>query len=171
MAIDSIEYNELSALAPSRLGNKSFVDDDAYANLFGSRTAKRNREKRLAEIRAKYKLDAKRVNDCDYLSDTLIQANNELEMYRKTFKGRVEQAYIDGLEGIVADLKTMISKNKCIEKIAQSEAEAQKKETLDILAKTTEDTTPEGTDNTTKYVIYGVGGLIVVIGIIMLIRR
>jgi hypothetical protein len=65
MAIDMLENNELSALAPSRLGSKNFVNDTAksgnkvyknmtqkeeFSNLFGSA----NRKKLAAKVKGKW---------------------------------------------------------------------------------------------------------------------
>jgi hypothetical protein len=62
MAIDMLEDNELSALAPSRLGLKNFINDkpmkgkpmpnqeECFANLFGSS----NRKKVTAKIKGKW---------------------------------------------------------------------------------------------------------------------
>ena len=66
MAIDSIENNELSALAPSRLGLRQFANDgakgmpkmmnftggDDFVNLFGSRVRKKSAFRQ--QVRDKY---------------------------------------------------------------------------------------------------------------------
>jgi hypothetical protein len=65
MAVDMLENNELAALAPSRLGNKNFINDTAisgkkiyknisqkeeFSNLFGSA----NRKKLVAKVKGKW---------------------------------------------------------------------------------------------------------------------
>ena len=43
MGLELIEDSELGALAPSRLGNKCFIDDDRYANLSWVSKGEKNR--------------------------------------------------------------------------------------------------------------------------------
>lgn len=182
MAIEMIEDNELAALSVSRIGgSKFFVDDNAYSNLFGSKTADRNRQIRMDEIRKKYAIDPKFQSNCEYLSQRLTEATNELEKFRKTFKGRVEQAYIDALEGVVSDYRTLISNNKCEEKKKQAETEQQKKETLDILQTVTNtppplipaetDSSGNPKSNITNYIIYGVGAVVFAVALGLLFKK
>ena len=176
MAIEMIEQNELAALCSSRVGSKSFINDDKYANLFGSKTAKRNREARIREITAKYAVDPVNATNCDYLVERLVAAQNELEMFRKTFKGRVEQAYIDGLESVVADYKTRIAQNKCEEKKVAAEKEAEQQQNIALTEKIASSTqielpAEEGkASRRQKYLIYGVGGLFALIAVYVLLK-
>ncbi|MFY8161473.1 MAG: hypothetical protein ACOVNU_09100 [Candidatus Kapaibacteriota bacterium] len=65
MAVDMLENNDLSALSPSRLGNKNFIDDiemsggkvyknmsqqEEFSNLFGSK----NRKKLVSKVKGKW---------------------------------------------------------------------------------------------------------------------
>lgn len=173
MAIDSIEYNELSALSSSRVGN-GFVDDSMYSNfsIVSKKEKRRRTAEALASVNAEWELNPKLANDCSYLQDRLYALQSKIDSERKKNPSKtMTERWINPLLDWEVKYKEAIQKNKCVERIAKSEAEAQKQETLDILSKTTQDTTPEGTDNKTKYAIYGVGGLIVVLGIIMLIRK
>ena len=174
MAIDDIEYNEL--VSSSRIGKQNnFVDDDdryAYAN-----KAKRNRARRIKETEDKYAIPPDKKSDCEYLQTRLIEANNELDAFRKTYKGRVEQAHIDALEFVIAMYKTNIAKAKCVETAVEQEKEKEKQQTMSVLdkiASTPPPSTPEGEEkdkNITKYVIYGAGGLVLIFAVILLIKR
>lgn len=78
MAIEMIESNEMSALAPSRLGMKNFVNDkpikgkknpkveENFANLFGS--AKKKKKAFVASIKTKWSTLA---TDCDNIDNTI----------------------------------------------------------------------------------------------------
>jgi hypothetical protein len=76
MAIDMLENNELSALAPSRLGMKNFINDkpmrgkkmpnqeEQFANLFGSK----NRRKLASRVQGKW---SSLPTDCDKIDSSI----------------------------------------------------------------------------------------------------
>jgi hypothetical protein len=174
MAIDSIEYNELGALSQSRLGTSCFVDDSRYSNfsIVSAKEKRRRTEQALASVNADWELNPKLANDCAYLQDRLYALQSKIESERKKNPSKtISERWINPLLDWEVKYKEAIQKNRCVEQVAKSEAEAQKKETLDILTKTTSDAPTETNDNKTKYIIYGVGGLVVVIGLVMLLRK
>jgi len=178
MAIDSIEHNELGALSSSRLGSKCFVDDADYSNfsIVSKKEKKRRTAQALAGINAEFELNPKLATDCNYLQDSLFALQSKIDSERKKNPSKtMTERFINPLLDLEVKYKAAIQKNRCLDQIAQSEAEAQKKETLDILTKATSDTpteTPDTPDTKrNKYIIYGVGGVIVLIGVVMLLKR
>lgn len=190
MGIDLIENSEMSALAPSRLGNKCFIndDDDDYANgngkIFGIkvRGKKWDDKQRAKEVEKKgeWTIDPAKVNDCDYLQTRLTLLQNTIEgrvgsasrKYRTEAETRV-------LRGYETDYKNRVASLKCAEKKLAQEQDAQVKKNVD-LAKQIADTPignllPEEAtapkSNATKYILIGVGGLVVVITAIALLKR
>jgi hypothetical protein len=82
MAVDMLENNELAALAPSRLGNKNFINDTAksgkkiyknisqkeeFSNLFGSK----NRKKLVAKVQGKW---SNLNTDCSNVDSNIVLA-------------------------------------------------------------------------------------------------
>jgi hypothetical protein len=175
MAIDSIENNELGALSQSRLGSKCFVDDDRYVYL--SKAEKNRRTARSkAEVDATWRIDPVYENNCEYLTTRLreLQDSIENEMSKNPSKTTKERLVFP-MKDYETRYKQLITRNKCVEIIEKQEAEASKKETLDILTQAT--ATPPSlleqnkSDKTTKYIIYGVGGVIVLISLVLLMRK
>jgi hypothetical protein len=202
MAIELIEDNELGALAQSRLGNKCFIDDDdKYANVFGIRLgsfitrnvnsafgtilsslSRDEKEQRKQEAKQQvdsvWKIDEKKVDDCEYLTTRLaqLQANIESELAKNPSKTTQERT-INPLADWEGRYKSNIIRNKCVEKKLAKEQADEEKKNAEILKQTALDTTqfniPEikGTSNTSKYIILGVGGLTLAIVIIAILRR
>ena len=172
MAIDMVEYNELSALAPSRLGFKNFADDMEYANLFGSR--KKKIARRSESTRSGWTIDPTKENDCEYLQSRMfeLQATIQNELSKKT-RNIDKKTVLYPLQDMEVKYKVAIKKAKCEEMASQSELEKSKQEALSAItqASTVSDTEGGGTNKTTKYILYGVGGLIVVVGLLMVLRR
>lgn len=185
MGVDLIEDSEMSAFAHSRLGNRNFVDDNSYSNLFGSgRKAEENKKARERQIYDKYTIDPKKEKDCTYLNDLLIKAEGELDVLRKTYKGRVQQQYIDALVPVVSNLKTKIKIADCAAKKQTEEAKKREEEALQQVSQeakkiqeettqllSTTQPTAGGMSKTMKYALIGVGGLVVVVGLIAVLRR
>lgn len=174
MAIDSIEYNELAALSTSRLGNKSFVDDSGYSNLFGSQKQKREvgsaQDRQVAaELKLKYLITAK--DDCNSISKKVSAVQNEIEASSKNNLG---ERYLNPLRVIESELKTKLSDMEC----AKREKEQEEKKNIDILSSITNAPPPTIDDidggkssKMNKYIIYGVGGVILLFGIILLVKK
>lgn len=185
-----IENNELGALAPSRIGNKCFVndDDENYANGNGKilgikvRGKKWDDKQRAKEVERSgtWNLDPAKVNDCDYLQTRLTLLQNTIEgrvgsagrKYRTEAETRV-------LKGYETDYKNRIANLKCVEKALAKEQETQVQKNVELAKQISNVPLPElmGQDsvtaksNLTKYLLFGVGGLVLVITTVVLLRR
>ena len=176
MAIDSIENNELAALSQSRIGSKCFVDDSQYTNLFGNVKLKKARSE--AETKTEYlEFKLKYLNnpndDCNTLEKKLAAVQLEIEV---GLKNNRPTSTINNLNLIESKLKTRISDLDCFKKQIAQERKDEETKTLDILDKATN--TPlsldEGEDkekNRNKYIIYGVGGVILLLSVFLLIKK
>jgi hypothetical protein len=144
-------------------------------------TDKQKRERAEFEkekIRGTWKIDPAKISDCDFLTTKLTQLQNtiisESEIYAKDKVA--QQRILIPLKQMEVEYKNAIAQSKCEEKRTKAEAEASKKETLDLLTSAT--ATPpssspadEKSSKTTKYIMYGVGGLILVLGILVVIKK
>ena len=195
-----LEGSEMGALTESRLGNKCFVDEYNYNNFIGlglgalglatnklgitnfSILTKKQKEERAKFERDKventWKIDPTKVGDCDYLTTRLQQLQNTIASESEVYiKDKVaQQRILVPLKRMEVQYLNAISQAKCEEKRTKAEAEATKKETLDLL--TTATATPpsssasdEKSSKTTKYIMYGVGGLILVLGILVVLKK
>lgn len=198
MGYDMLEGSEMGALTSSRLGNKCFVDDNDYNSFLGlgalglatnklgitnfSVLTKKQKEQRAKFEREKvenaWKIDPTKVGDCDYLTSRLEQLQNTIASESEVYiKDKVaQQRILVPLKRMEVQYLNAISQAKCVEKRAKAEAEATKQETLNLL--TTATATPplsspadEKSAKTTKYIMYGVGGLILVLGILVVIKK
>ena len=174
MAIDSIENNDLGALAPSRLGNRNFVDDNKFSYL--SRAEKNRRtERSKADVDATWSIDPVYENNCEYLTTRYRELDNTIETEMGKNPSKVtKERLLNPMLDWKTRYKNQIVKNKCAEILEKQETEASKKETLDILTKATGTPPPiEGdkSSNTTKYIIYGVGGVILLVSVMLLLRK
>ena len=193
MAIEMVENNELGALSQSRLGNKCFVDDEDYANfIFGKKRSKvlgvsiRGRkwhdEQRAKQVqqRGEWDLDPTKANDCNYLQSRLTVLQNTIEgrtgQAGKKYRTEAETRVLKGYE---TDYKNRIANLKCVEKGLAKEQEVQVQKNLELAKQVSNIPLPElmGQDtatpksNLTKYILFGVGGLVLVITAIALLRR
>jgi hypothetical protein len=177
MGIDLLENSELAALAPSRLGGRSFVDDNNYSNF--SITNKGKAEKQAKEqFDALWQINPKLQNDCDYLKKQLDQLLIEIDgENKKNYNADLRRRFINPREDWVAKYRQAIVKNECESKKEQSEKAYEQKNTLDTLTSITNAPPPlipdgeKKADNTNKYIIYGVGGVILLIAIAILIKK
>lgn len=173
MAIDSIEYNELGALSQSRIGSKCFVTDNSYSNfsIVSKREKERRRQLSEANVSSEWSIDSSLENNCEYLQDRLTQLQNAIEGELQKNPSKVtNERLINPMRSWEVKYKNLIQRNKCVQNQEALQSEEQKKQALAILQGTSE-TTPTQTSKTTKYIIYGVGGLIVVIGLVLLLKR
>jgi hypothetical protein len=178
MAIDMIEDNELGALSSSRLGNKTFIDDSRYANL-SFRSHKYFERKRASSFEQAYAIDPTKEKDCDYLQQGLIEIQNSIEAeYNKNPNKKNAQILISPMRDAEKNFRNAIAKAKCIQTEEQLQRDTDEKKTLDAINKASESTTSllsttdaQDKSKTTKYIIYGVGGLIVVVSLIALLKR
>lgn len=186
MAIDSIENNELAALSQSRVGSKCFVDDNQYTNLLGlgigygliKRTS--NEKKRLAEavrktddLEIKLKYLSNPNDDCNTLEKKLTAAQIEIEVGLKNNSSKDRLNYLRFVEGT---LKTRISDLDCFKKQIEKERQDEETKNLNIIDKATNTSlsSNEGEDkakNTNKYIIYGIGGVILLLSVFLLLKK
>jgi hypothetical protein len=177
MGINMLENSELGALASSRLGNKTFINDDDFSN-FSIRGKKYHEGKRndgdRDNVNRDWQLDSVKSSDCEYLKEKQNEWENIItsELSRNPSGDRVKKV-IGAMNDKVANVKTLIFKNKCDEKKAKAEKDAEEKKNIELLTQVTKDApmipqdAPIKGSNTTKYVIIGVG--VVVLGIVAMI--
>lgn len=150
MAIDMIENNELSALAPSRLGLRQYVDDgakgmpkmlnftgnDDFVNLFGSRVKKKSNYRQ--EIRSKY---GAIPTNCDSIMGKIDVVNSDLETLVKRSAGKSSleiKEKLDETNIVLGELKSALIKNGCkAQSLAVQTAQSEQKaaQTLETLTK------------------------------------
>jgi len=150
MAIDMIENNELSALAPSRLGLRQYVDDgakgmpkmlnftgtDDFVNLFGSRVRKKSAFRQ--DVRNRY---GSIPTDCDSIMGKIDVVNSDLETLVKRSAGKSSleiKEKLDETNIVLGELKSALIKNGCkAQSLAVQTAQAEQKatQTLETLTK------------------------------------
>jgi hypothetical protein len=124
-----------------------------------------------------WKLDQTKISDCSYLTSRLEQLQNTIISESEVYASDkvAQQRILQPLKQIEVQYKNAISQAKCEEAKLKAEAEASKKETLDLLTSAT--ATPptsasdEKSSKTTKYILYGVGGLILVLGVLVVLKK
>ena len=185
MAIDSIENNDLAALAPSRLGNKSFINDDRYSNLFGSKK-KANAQSAadtaagLADMKTRYPVESIEIGDCVTVNVWIdkISAEIENDLSKNLLPSTIEQ-YVNPKRDVLSVLKGKLAEFDCQGKKEAADTAAQQKNTMDVLA-TVANTPPplipvdaaaQSAANTNKYITYGVAGVILAIGVVILLKK
>ncbi len=188
MAIDDIEYNELSSLSGSRLGNKNFInDDDGFLYLSKREKKKRTQQARFT-IETFWAIDPQFIDDCEYLTMRLAQLQNAIESeLGKNPSKRIRERIMPPYRDMEAKYKNEIVRLNCSEKKRKEEKEEEKKSTIDTISKITSttsdlpkapitedgddaDDSKDGKSNVTKYVIYGVGGLFLVLSLVLLLK-
>ena len=178
MAIDMIEENELAALDTSRLGRKSFVNDNdgdyAYISLRSKRYFENERQKdakAAEEIRLKYLVDAIPTNDCGALRRQLqvVQVDIENEV-KKGSPARI----LNPMRDTEAKLKGLIAKADCSrveEAISKAAEQAQIEQVLRTATETAPTVDAVTGSNTTKYLIYGAGGVLLLVAVAFLFKK
>jgi len=144
-------------------------------------TDKQKRERAEFEkekIRGTWKIDPAKVNDCDFLTTRLTQLQNTIVSESEVYaKDKVAQERIlTPLKQMEVEYKNAITQAKCEEKKTKAEEEASKKETLDLLASATATPPPSSasedkSSKTNKYILYGVGGLILILGVLVVLKK
>ena len=177
MGIDLLENSELSALAPSRLGNKSFIDDNDYSNFSITNKKQANREAK-AEVDATWAINPKLKDNCDYLQNQLDKLLIKIDVDNKSGMSKdLRERWIQPHEDWAGKYRQAIVDNECQKNKEQAEKSAEQKNTLDTLTTITNSSSsllPAGeqkADNTNKYIIYGVGGVILLIAVAILIKK
>jgi hypothetical protein len=174
MAIDMIENNELAALSSSRLGSKSFIDDNQYLNLsfrskkyFAAQRAENARV--IEEVRLRYLIDAIPPNDCQKLQEKLQIVENDIE---NEIKKGGKSNYVNPMRDIQSKLKNLIVKARCSVSEEEQRSASDLLNIQQVLTKASSDapTVDVGKSNT-KYIIYGAGGLILVVALVLLLKN
>jgi hypothetical protein len=188
MAIDMIESNELSALAPSRLGLRQFADEnfsnytgsEEFYNLFGSRKAKKSaiREK----VRSKY-IDL--PTDCLNIDASIDIISNDVTTLLKQKANIDQREALDETNIILGEFKNKSIAQGCERIKIKQQSELHRAQTLDTLTTLGDISVQKaeaelkgiqglgqtgGLDNK-KLLIYGGVGLAVIVGIVLILRR
>jgi hypothetical protein len=181
MGISMLENSEMGAFAPSRMGNKSFVNDsDVDFSNFSIVNKKKEAQKAKDSLNKEYAINPKYANDCNYLQQRLIEINNRIESNMSNNPSKVLfDRFTAPLNEIAQNYKNAIAKNRCVEIAEADKQAAQQKETLDVLASVAatpppiipQDEASQKASAMNKYIIYGVGGVILLIGIVILIKK
>jgi len=183
MGLEMIEQSEMSALSPSRLGDKCFINDNNDNNFsnFTLRSHKYFDKKRsqndASNVPNQWVIDATKENDCDYLQDRLIAIQNaiEVELSSAPSKARIQNV-VGALKNAEANYKNKISTLKCVQKQQASDLQKQKEDTLAEINKASA-SSPDltqapisGGNKTTKYLMYGIGGVVVLVTLVIVIK-
>lgn len=185
MGVEMIEQSEMSALSPSRLGDKCFVtdNDDNFSNF--SLRGKKYHDKKRAQAEAKtvpstWAIDPTKENDCEYLQERLKELQNAIEVQLSSSPSQARvQNVVGAQKNAEANYKNKISKLKCVEKQATMELQKQKEDTLAEINKASASTPDlasagtqitQGGSKTTKYLMYGIGGVVVLVTLIVVIK-
>ena len=181
MGISMLENSEMGAFAPSRMGNKSFVNDsDVDFSNFSIVNKKKEAQKAKDALEKEFAINPKYENDCAYLQQRLTEINNRIESDMSKNPSKVIfDRWTAPLNPIAERYKNAIAKNKCVEIAEAAKQAAQQKETLDVLASVAatpppiipQDEEAQKASAMNKYIIYGVGGVILLIGIVILIKK
>lgn len=189
MAIDSIESNELSALASSRLGIKQFIDDpdvnytgDAeFYNLFGSRKQKKSAIREA--VRAKY---INLPTDCERIQQSIDVISTDAATLLKQRQNLQQREALDETNIILGEYKKRQIEQNCEQILARRQSDEQQKLLLEQLGglgdvsvqKAQQElaglkaTGASGTGLSTKnLLIYGGVGVAVLIGIALIVRK
>jgi F0F1-type ATP synthase beta subunit len=182
MGLEMIEQSEMSALAPSRLGDKCFINDDDEDNFsnFSLRGKKYHDRKRAqnegSTVPSTWVIDPTKENDCAYLQQRLLELQNAIEVQLSSApsKARIENV-VGAMKNAEANYKNKIATLKCLEKQASSDLQKQKEDTLAEINKasaSTPDLTqplPKGS-KTTKYLMYGIGGIVAIVTLVIVFK-
>ena len=177
MGIDMLENSELGALSQSRLGNKCFVDEGFSNFSIVSKKEKRRRaETASANVSADWSIDPKYANDCEYLQLRLTQLQDAIEgELNKNPSKVVVQRTIAPMRDWEVKYKNAITLNKCTETQQAIASEKEKQQTLGILSSVGNNmptnAQTQKTSATNKYLIYGVGGVVLLIGLAILFKK
>jgi hypothetical protein len=146
MAIDMIENNELSALAPSRVGNdRCFVDEktngyacftgeEQFYSLFGSRKRKDSIAQVEKDARAKWsRYDTKTCGGIDLLlQDAMVERERitKLMASSNAFELPIQRKFAIEAE---ANAKMLRNQYDCVNKAEAQKKEKERKDLLDTL--------------------------------------
>ena len=198
MAIDMLEYNELGALAPMRIGgNTSFVDEndvtpyknftgeDQFFNLFGSQKRKASVAQVEKDANAKWaQYDQKTCGGIELLlADTQVEIERITKMMASN-NGFDLPIQLKIARSAQANAKMLQNQYDCVRKAEQAKVEEERKSSLDALTKISDLTVDKakqdllGTDKSgsagagnKKLLMYGGIGLGALVVIALIARR
>jgi hypothetical protein len=200
MAIDMLEYNELGALAPMRIGgNTSFVDEndvtpyknftgeDQFFNLFGSQKRKASVAQVEKDANAKWaQYDQKTCGGIELLlADTQVEIERITKMMASN-NGFDLPIQLKIARSAQANAKMLQNQYDCVRKAEQAKIEEERKSSLDALTKISDLTVDKakqdllGTDKNAdgnaasgnkKLLMYGGIGLGALVVIALIARR
>ena len=186
--VDDDNYSNLSIGKGKRARKLTWADAIpiiGISNLLGvtNISALSNKEKQARadferkKVEDAWKLDPTKISDCSYLTQRLEQLQNTIISESEVYASDkvAQQRILVPLKRMEVQYVNAISQAKCEEIRTKAEAEATKQETLNLL--TTATATPptsasdEKSSKTTKYIMYGVGGLILVLGVLVVLKK
>ena len=182
MAIDLLEDSEYAALSENRVGN-DFVNGNENENYMYFSIVSRKEKERRAEsdrdaVDRLWRIDDAFKDSCTYLQLRLRQLENAINS--EMSKG-ASQVRMDRTVKPMIDWKTRyqneIARLKCVEEEQRISKEDEEKKNLKLVTKVASAPPPmldlptEKGSDTNKYILYGVGGLVVVIVMVALLRR
>jgi seryl-tRNA synthetase len=179
MGIDMLEDGDYAALSQSRCGN-SFIDDYQYENFDSRKERNRKTETERDVVDRIWRIDEAFKDNCSYLNMRLTNLSNEINSLRQQNRGQdFANRTLNPMIEWEAKYKSEINRLKC----EDNELEEKKKEEEKKIVKTFRDVTntpppmlppeieDEKSSNTNKYIIYGVGGLFLVIILVAIIKK
>jgi hypothetical protein len=147
MATDMLENCGLSALDPSRLGNRNFIDEgqrvvkrqviqggymftgeDDFYNLFGSRNKKKRNFRTAQNILYK---DLK--TDCDNIQTSIDIISNDVATLLKKKSDLETRERLNEANNVLGDFKKKQIANKCEEVKAAALKESERAKSLELL--------------------------------------
>ena len=189
MAIDSIENNELAALASSRLGMGQFIDepyrsytgDQEFYNLFGSRQKKKSAIREA--VRAKY---VNLPTDCERIQQSIDLISTDAQTLLKQKSNLNQREALDETNIILGEYKKRQIEQNCEVLLSQKKSEIQQRDLLaqlggigdvsvqkaqqELAGLKTEGVSGTGI-KTQNILIYGGIGIAVLIGLVLIVRK
>ena len=156
---------------------KSFADENEYENF--SIVSKYEKEIRAtgdrARVDAEWRVDPAFENNCFYIQMRLRQLQDRIKSeVDKNPSATYNERTINPMRDWEATYKRLIERNKCVDKEAkQREQESEKK--VQEWAKIATSDTPLDIEtkasNLNKYLIFGVGGVILIVTVAILLKK
>lgn len=166
-----------SNTALSRISKKENIDNIFLATKdFGIPTDKKSIDFHNGAVGVYLKYDYAGIGagkaDCLLLNDFIGKVEADIEAANTRLSAGsadADKGEIQALTKVQSKIKSMIAENRCVEKAEALEQQKSKEETLATLKAATQST--DKADNTIKYFAYGLGGLIILTGIVLLIKN
>jgi len=114
------------------------------------------------------------------MEDALARVQAEIEAdLGKNYSKDLYARFVAPKKDIEAKIKTMIAESDCLLKKQQEERAYEQKQTIDVLASVAntpppvipEDTADDKASSINKYIVYGVGGVIVLVAVMLLLKK